>query len=104
MVGGPPGIELHTVVEELPSGAVAGMFPIVVITIGVGIVPNAVAGAIAVGEIVGANAVIVAVALGTDVGRVLMTVDGACTGIAVVEGDGRGGSAGGCGAGMVVPG
>ena len=104
MVGGPPGIELHTVVEELPSGAVAEMFPIVVITIGVGMVPNAAAGAIAVGEIVGANAVIVAVALGMDVGRVLMTVDGAGTGTAVTEGDGRGGSAGGCGAGMVVPG
>ena len=91
-------------VEELPSGAVAEMFPIVVITIGVGMVPNAAAGAIAVGEIVGANAVIVAVALGMDVGRVLMTVDGAGTGTAVTEGDGRGGSAGGCGAGMVVPG
>ena len=91
-------------VEELPSGAVAEMFPIVVITIGVGMVPNAAAGAIAVGEIVDANAVITAVALGIDGERVLVTVDGACTGIAVMEGNGRGGSPGGCGAGMVVPG
>jgi hypothetical protein len=97
-------MELHTVVEELPSGAAAEMFPIVEITIGVGMVPNAVAGAIAVGEIVGANAVIVAVALGMDVEKVLVTVDGAGAGTAPTEDDGRGGSAGGGGAGMVVPG
>ena len=95
-------MELHTVVEELPSGAVAEMFPIVVTTIGVGMVPNA--GAIAVGDIVGANAVVAAVVLGIDVERALMTVDGAGTGTAVTEGDGRGGSDSGCGAGMVVPG
>lgn len=94
MVGGPPGMELHTVVEELPSGAVGEMFPIVVMTIGVGMVPNAAAGAIAVGDMDGADAVVVTVVLGIDVERALMTVD--C--------DGRGGSAGGCGAGMFVPG
>ena len=97
-------MELHTMVEELPSGAVGETFPIVVITTVVGMVPNAAAGAIAVGDIVGANAVIVAVVLGMDVERLLMTVDGAGTGTAVMEGDGSGGSAGGCGAGMVEPG
>jgi hypothetical protein len=104
LVGGPPGIELHTVVEELPSGAVGEMFPIVVTTIGVGIVPNATAGAIAVGEIVGANAIIAAVVLGIDVVTAPGSIDGAATGTAVMEGDGRGGSAGGCGAGIIVPG
>jgi hypothetical protein len=92
------------VVEEPPSGAAGEMFPIVVTTIGVGIVPNAAAGAIAVVDFDGANAVVVAVVLGMDVERVLMTIDGAGTGTAVTEGDDRGGSPGGCGAGMVVPG
>jgi hypothetical protein len=92
------------VVEELPSGAVGEMFPIVVTTIGVGIVPNATAGAIAVGEIVGANAIIAAVVLGIDVVTAPGSIDGAATGTAVMEGDGRGGSAGGCGAGIIVPG
>jgi hypothetical protein len=103
LVGGPPGVLPHTVVEALPSGVVGEMFPIVVMTTGVGMVPNAAAGA-AVGDIVDANAVIAAVVPGMDVGRLLVTVDGAGTGAAVTEGDGRVGSAGGCGAGMVVPG
>jgi hypothetical protein len=97
-------MELHTVVEELPSGAVGEMFPVVEIAIGVGMVPNAAAGAIAVGDIVVVDAVIVAVVPGMDVVRVLMTVDGAGMGATVMEGDGRSGSAGGCGAGKVVPG
>jgi hypothetical protein len=46
-------MELHTVVEDLPGGAVGEMLPIVVTTIGVGMLPNAAAGAIAVGEITG---------------------------------------------------
>jgi hypothetical protein len=97
-------MELHTMVEGLPSGAVGEMFPIVVMATGVGMVPKGAAGVIAVGDIVVVDAVIVAVAPGMDVERVLMTVDGAGTGAAVMEGDGRGGSAGGCGAGIVVPG
>jgi hypothetical protein len=70
LVGGPPGMELHTVVEGLPSGVVGEMFPIVVMTIGVGMVPN------------GAAGVIIAVEAG------LSTVDDIGTGIAVMEGDG----------------
>jgi hypothetical protein len=46
----------------------------------------------------------VAVVPGMDVETVLGTVDGDGTGIAVVEGDGKGGTADGCGAGMVLPG
>ena len=104
LVGGPPGIELHTVVEELPSGAVGEMFPMVVMPVGVGMVPNAAAGAIAFSVMVGANAVVVAVVPGTDEESVFRNVDGAGMGAAVIEGDGNGGGANGCGAGMVEPG
>jgi hypothetical protein len=45
-------MELQTVVEELPSGAVGEMVPVVLATIGVGMVPNADPGASAFGDIV----------------------------------------------------
>ena len=93
-------MELQTVVDELPSGGVGEMFPVVVMTIGEGMVPNA-GGIIAVGDIIGVDAVM-AVVPGMDV--VPNTVDDVGTGIGAMEGDGRGGSGGGCGAGMVVPG
>jgi hypothetical protein len=48
--------------------------------------------------------VIVAVAPGVDVETVRGTVDDVGTGVGVTEGGGRAGIAGGCGAGMVVPG
>jgi hypothetical protein len=67
-------------------------------------VPNAAAGAIAVSVMVGANAVVVAVVPGTDEESVFRNVDGAGMGAAVIEGDGNGGGANGCGAGMVEPG
>jgi hypothetical protein len=102
LVGGPPGVELHTVLEELPSGAVGEMFPIVVMAIVVGIVPRAPAGAIAGGGIVGAIAVVVTP--GVEVDGVLITVSGAGTGTGAKEGDGSGGTVGGGGAGMVEPG
>jgi hypothetical protein len=41
LVGGPPGIELHTTVVGLPSGD-ADTVPVVLATTGVGMVPNAV--------------------------------------------------------------
>jgi hypothetical protein len=103
LVGGPPGTELHTVVEELPSGAVGEMLPVAEVTNGVGMVPNAAVDGIAFGDIVGVS-VVVAVVPGMDAGAVLNTVDGAGTGIAAIEGEGSGGGAGGCGAGKVVPG
>jgi hypothetical protein len=74
------------VVEELPSGAVGAIFPVVVMPIGVGIVPNDTGGVI------------------MDVEAGPITVDGAGTGVGAMEGDGRGGGAGGCGTGMVEPG
>jgi hypothetical protein len=45
-------MELHTVVDGLPSGLVGEMFPVVVVTIDVGMAPNAAAEVIAVGGIV----------------------------------------------------
>jgi hypothetical protein len=80
------------------------MFPVVVVTNGVGMVPNAAVGIIAVGDIVVVDGVIVAAVPGSDVETGLSTVDGAGTGAAAMEGDGRGGGAGGGGAGMVEPG
>jgi hypothetical protein len=91
-------------VEGLPSGAVGEMFPIVVVTTGVGMVPNAAVGIIAVGDIVVVDAIIVAVVPSGDVGPALVTVDGAGTGIGAIEGEGRGGGEGGGGTGMVEPG
>jgi hypothetical protein len=104
LVGGPPGIELHTVLKGFPSGVVGETFPVVVMTIGVGMVPNGAAGAIAVDDVVVVDEVNVVVVPGMDVGTVLRTVGDGSTGIAVTEGDGRAGIVGRCGAGMVVPG
>jgi hypothetical protein len=96
-------MELHTVVEGLPSGFVGETIPVVVMTVGVAMVPNA-DDIVAVDDIVVVGAVIVAVVPGMDVETVLGTVEDVSTGIGVMEGAGRGGTAGGCGAGMFVPG
>lgn len=90
MVGAPPGTKLHTVVEGLPSGVVGEMFPVVVMTVGVRMVPNGAADVIAVGDVVVGDEVIAVVVPG---------MDDAGTGTAVMEGEGRAGSAGGCGSG-----
>jgi hypothetical protein len=97
LVGGPPGVELHTVVAELPSGDTGDMVPVVLPTIGVGMVPNGVAGIIAVDDIVVVGGVI------ADVETVLGTVDGVGTDGAVMDGGGAG-VAGGGGTGTVEPG
>jgi hypothetical protein len=77
-------VELHTVVDELPSGDTGDMIPVVLPTIDVAMVPNGVAGIIAVDDIV--------------------VVDGVGTGAAVMAGGGGAGTAGGSGAGTVEPG
>jgi len=101
LLGGPPGVELHIVVEELPIGVIGAMFPVVVMTIGVGIVPNGEADVIAVAGVIVDDVVIVVVP-GIDVE--IGTADDVGTSPAVKEGDGKGGTAGGCGAGTVEPG
>jgi hypothetical protein len=84
LVGGPPGVELHTVVEGLPSGDIGDMVPVVLPTIDVGMVPNEVAGITVVDEIV--------------------VVDGVGTDVTVMEGGGGADIGGGGGAGTVEPG
>jgi len=101
LLGGPPGVELHIVAEELPIGVIGAMFPVVVMTIGVGIVPNGEADVIAVAGVIVDDVVIVVVP-GIDVE--IGTADDVGTSPAVKEGCGRGGTAGGCGAGTVEPG
>jgi hypothetical protein len=95
-------MELHTVVDGLPSGVVGEMFPVVVRTIGEGIVPNGAAGAMAVGDIIVVDAV-TAVVPDMDVETVPGTVDRIGTGPGVIEGCGGGGATY-CGTGMVEPG
>jgi hypothetical protein len=103
-VGGPPGVELHTVVEGLPSRDVGEMVPIVLPTLGVGIVPNGAAGVIAVDEIVVVDDINVAVLPAMDVETMLVAVDGIATGVAMKEGGGGAGIAGAVGTGTVEPG
>jgi hypothetical protein len=91
LVGGPPGIQLHTVIDELPSGTTGEIVPVVLPTSAVGIVPNGV-------DVVTAESAVIAVLPIVDV-----ETDGVGTAGTVMEGAGRGGTDGGCGAGMVVP-
>jgi hypothetical protein len=96
-------VELHVVIEELPSGDVGDMVPVVLPTFGVGMVPNGAAAVITVDGIVVVDGVIVAVLPAMDVEIVPGTVDSVGMRVAV-EGGGRAGIAGGGGAGMVEPG
>jgi hypothetical protein len=102
LVGGPPGVELHTVVDAPPNWDTGDMVPVVVTPIGVGMVPKGAADVNAVGDIVVVNGVIVAEVPGMVAEIVPGIVDDAGAGAAA--GDGRGGSAGGCGPGTVEPG
>jgi hypothetical protein len=103
LVGGPPGVELHTVVDEVPSGDTGDMVPVVLPRIGEGMVPSGDVGIIASGDIVVVDAVIVAVP-GVEVATMPGTVDRAGTGTGVIECNGRGGTAHGGGTGTAEPG
>ena len=103
LVGGPPGVELHTVVEGLPSGDAGDTVPVVLATIGVGMVPKGVPDIIAAGDAVMVDGVIVAVLPTMDVETVPGTADGAATG-AETEGADSADVAAIEGAGMVEPG
>jgi hypothetical protein len=98
LVGGPPGVELQTVVDELPIGDTGDTFPVVLPTMDVGMVPSAVE------DIVGAEDAITAEPPDMDVDTVPGTVDGAGTAGIVIEGGGGAGTAGGGGSGTVEPG
>jgi hypothetical protein len=97
LVGGPPGVELQTMVE-LPTGDTGDMIPVVLTTMDVGMVPNG------VDDIVVVDGVIVVAPLVTDAEATLGAVDGVGTVGTVIEGRGRAGIAGSGGAGIVVPG
>src|SRR5882724_7758395 len=57
LLGGPPGVELHIVAEELPIGVIGAMLPVVVTRTG-GIVPNGEAEVIAAAGVIVDNVVI----------------------------------------------
>jgi hypothetical protein len=80
LVGGPPGTELHTVGEGLPSGAGGDMIPVVLTTLGVAMVPNA------VDDIVVVDGVIAVAPLATDGTVVPPMADMEVTGTAGVPG------------------
>jgi hypothetical protein len=86
LVGGPPGVELHTVVDELPSGDTGDMVPVVLPTIGVEMVPNGVDDIVAVDDGVVVEGDIVAVLPAMDGETVPGTIDGVGTGVAVEGG------------------
>ena len=88
LVGGPPGVVLQTVVEELPSKDVGAMVPVVLPRFGTTIVPNGTPGVSAVDDIVVVDGIVVAVLPIIDVGAVFGTVDNAGTGAAVMDGGG----------------
>jgi hypothetical protein len=101
LVGGPPGVELHTVVEGLPSGDTGDSVPVVLATTGVGMVPSGIPDIIAVDGGVAVNGVIAAVLPTMDVE--LGTVDAGGTDGAAIDGGGSAGTAGGGGAATFVP-
>jgi hypothetical protein len=88
LVGGPPGTELHTVVDGLPRETTGDMVPVVLPTIGVGMVPNGVAGIIPADDIVVVDGIIVAVLPDMEGEAGLGIVDGADAGAAVTAGAG----------------
>src|SRR5258707_309266 len=88
LVGGPPGAELHTVVDALPTGDTGDMVPVVLPTIGVEMVPNGVDDIVAINDIVAVDCVIVGVLPAMDGETVFGRADGVGTGAAVVEGGG----------------
>src|SRR5258705_5988097 len=88
LVGGPPGVELHTMVDALPTGDTGGMVPVVLPTIGVGMVPNGVDDIVAIDDIVVVDGVIVAMLPVMDGETVFGMVDGVGAAVAAVEGGG----------------
>jgi hypothetical protein len=103
LVGGPPDVELHTVVDELPSGDIGDIVPVALPTNVVGMLPNGLTGIIAVPRVVAVDEDIVALAPALDVRTVLGRADSIGTDGAVIGGKNRGGTVGSWGAGTVVP-
>jgi hypothetical protein len=104
LVAEPPGVELHVVVEELPSGDVGDMVPIVLPTLGVGMVPNGAPVVIAVDGIA-VDGIVVAVlpAMDVETGFGIVDVDRASV-LLIVDMEDVAGIADVGGIGIVVPG
>ena len=102
LLGRPPGIELQVVAEELPSGFIGAMFPVVVMRIGAR-VPNGEAEVIAAAGVI-VDDIVVVVVPGIDVEIVLGAADNDGKGTAVKDGGGGGETAGGRGNGIIEPG
>ena len=88
LVGGPPGVKLHVVADELPSGEIGEMIPVVLPETGVEMVPN---DAVVDGIIVGVLAVMdVEIVPGAAIDGIVAVVppmaDIKFTGTACVEG------------------
>jgi hypothetical protein len=88
LVGGPPGVELHTTDDELPSGATADIVPVALPRIDEGMVPSGVAGVIASDDIVVADDIVVGVVDGMDEKTVLGTDNGIGMVVGVAAGGG----------------
>jgi hypothetical protein len=88
LVGGPPGVELHTVVDELPTGDTGDIVPVVLPAISVGMVPNAVDDIVAIDDIVVVDGFTGAVLPVMDGETVFGMVDGVGPAVAVAEGGG----------------
>jgi hypothetical protein len=101
LVGGPPGIELQTTVDGLPSGVIGETLPVVEGTIGAEMVPSGAPGII--DGIVVVDDAVVAGLPDTDVVTAVGAVDDVGTGTGVKEGGGGDGTAGDGGTGMVEP-
>jgi hypothetical protein len=86
LVGGPPGVVLHTVVDGLPTEDTGDMVPVVLPTNGVRIVPNAIPGIIVVEGINPVDGIIAAVLPAMDVEAVVGTIDGVGVDVAVAAG------------------
>ena len=76
LVGGPPGVVLHTVVDGLPTEDTGDTVPVVLPTNGERIVPNAIPGIIVVDDIILVDGIIVAALPAMDVEAVVGTIDG----------------------------
>ena len=97
LVGGPPGRELHWVVDELPTGGTGDIVPVVLATRNVGMVPKAV-------DVVAADGIIAFMPRAMDVETLPDALDSIGTDGATMEGGGSAGTVGGGDAGMVEPG
>ncbi len=96
LVGGPPGVELHTVVEALPSGDIGDIVPVVLPAIGAEMVPGD-------DDVIDVDGIAV-VALTMELEKAVAGIAGVGRDATAMEGMGRAANGAGAGAGTVEPG